>query len=112
MPWSWLFIAAFAAVVAACREPTLTTRTKSFHGCLDYVWLSKQHWDVQDTMKMPYEEPQDIGPPEGISYDELGTCPNKTQPSDHLAIGCDAVLLPVAEAAVAEVQEVVEAARS
>jgi mRNA deadenylase 3'-5' endonuclease subunit Ccr4 len=99
------------AVIATCREPTLTTRTKSFDGCLDYVWLSKQHWTVQSTLPMPYKEPQDIGPPEGVSNDELSACPNKTEPSDHLAVGCDATLLPVAGAAVAEVAQALEVLR-
>jgi hypothetical protein len=59
---------------------------------------------------MPYKEPRDVGPPEGVSNDELGTCPNGSEPSDHLAVGCDAVLLPVAGAAVSEVQKAVEVA--
>lgn len=77
-----------------CREPTLTTRTKSFSGCLDYIWLSKQHWQVASTLEMPYAEPAGApGPPEGVAEEEFGACPNKAQPSDHLAVGCEAVLL-------------------
>jgi hypothetical protein len=76
-----------------CREPALTTRTSSFSGCLDYIWLSKLHWQVAGTLQMPYAEPRGPpGPPEGVTT--LGTCPNEQQPSDHLAVGCDAVLLP------------------
>lgn len=93
-----------------CREPTLTTRTSHFEGCLDYIWLSRGHWEVQSTLEMPYSEPAEAGPPGGISKQELGTCPNKQQPSDHLAIGCEAALLPLGVAAAdtgAEARDVV-----
>lgn len=77
----------------ACREPTLTTRTSTFSGCLDYIWLSKQHWQVQSTLELPFQEPEGPpGPPDGVTT--LDPCPNAEQPSDHLAIGCEAVLLP------------------
>lgn len=79
-------------VLGVCREPTLTTRTKGFDGCLDYIWLSKQHWGVTSTLEMPYREPDEAGPPEGIAHDEFGTCPSRDFPSDHLAVGCEAVL--------------------
>ena len=80
-----------------CREPTLTTRTNHFSGCLDYIWLSKQHWKVQATLEMPYAEPAgEPGPPDRVAVEEFEACPNRLQPSDHIAVGCEAVLLPAA----------------
>lgn len=91
-----------------CREPTLTTRTTSFSGCLDYIWLSKQHWRVQSTLEMPFVEPAgQPGPPQCVTA--LEACPNKEQPSDHLAVGCEALLLVSAsgggDAAAGEAQQ-------
>jgi mRNA deadenylase 3'-5' endonuclease subunit Ccr4 len=78
----------------SCREPPLTTRTKSFSGTLDYLWISRQHWQVASTLAMPYSEPQEAAPPESVV--DLQPCPNEVMPSDHLAVGCEALLLPVA----------------
>lgn len=80
-----------------CREPTLTTRTSSYSDCLDYIWLSKQHFHVSETLAMPYPDP-DLESKESpdvlVSTSVFGPCPNDVFPSDHLAVGCDAVLLP------------------
>jgi mRNA deadenylase 3'-5' endonuclease subunit Ccr4 len=78
----------------SCREPPLTTRTKGFSGTLDYLWLSRQHWQVASTLAMPYSEPQAAAPPASVV--DLPPCPNEVMPSDHLAVGCEALLLPVA----------------
>lgn len=87
----------WCVAVSLCREPTLTTRTNSFSGCLDYIWLSKRHWQVQSTLQLPFQEPSgEPGPPDRVKLD---TCPNQHQPSDHLLIGCDVVLMPSAGAA-------------
>jgi CCR4-NOT transcription complex subunit 6 len=76
------------------REPTLTTRTSSFSGCLDYIWVSKQGLQVTGTLRMPYSEPAGPpGGPEGVSAAAMGACPNAAQPSDHLAVGCEVALL-------------------
>ncbi|KAF8073223.1 Srpra [Scenedesmus sp. PABB004] len=66
------------------REPALTTRTSSFSGTLDYVWLSSPHWRVAATVQLP---------PEAVPIAELPPCPNESEPSDHLPVGCEAVLL-------------------
>jgi hypothetical protein len=96
----WVSCFRVSSCIRVCREPTLTTRTQGFSGCLDYVWLSKQHWQVQSTLEMPFQEPHgEPGPPDGVSTEMLGPCPSKDQPSDHLAVGCDALLLPVGAAA-------------
>lgn len=76
------------------REPPLTTRTNRFSGTLDYLWLSKQHWQVAKTLAMPYREAQAAAPPESVM--DLPPCPNEVMPSDHLAVGCEALLLQVA----------------
>eukprot|EP00879_Flechtneria_rotunda_P009550 GHRR01009996.1.p2 GENE.GHRR01009996.1~~GHRR01009996.1.p2 ORF type:complete len:401 (+),score=178.63 GHRR01009996.1:721-1923(+) len=81
------------------REPALTTRTTTFQGTLDYIWLSKQHWRVAATLAMPYQDPSapasgsisSVAQAEPVS--NFSPCPNEHQPSDHLAVGCDAVLL-------------------
>ena len=43
-------------------EPPLTTKTASFAGCLDYIWLSRggddrPHFKVLQTLDLPYEIP-------------------------------------------------------
>ncbi|KAF6252797.1 hypothetical protein COO60DRAFT_1628447 [Scenedesmus sp. NREL 46B-D3] len=76
------------------REPPLTTRTSRFSGTLDYLWLSRQHWRVASTLAMPYSELPAAAPPESVA--DLPPCPNEVMPSDHLAVGCEALLLPVA----------------
>ncbi len=39
-------------------EPPLTTRTSSFDGVLDYLFLSAGHFEVQETLEMPYPQQQ------------------------------------------------------
>ena len=71
------------------QEPPLTTQTSSFMGCLDYIWLSRNHWHVTHTLSMPYDESK--GPtPQGVGFRPI---PDSEFPSDHLAMGCRAVLL-------------------
>lgn len=58
------------------REPALTTRTSDFAGCLDYVWVTPQHFSVTGTLALPYpdipgwRDPMDIAflPIPGESY--------------------------------------------
>ncbi len=79
-----------------CREPALTTRTATFDGVLDYIFVSVPHWHVVRTLRMPYEEPDEAVPPSAIPvkarYGGLGPIPNATFPSDHLAMACDLAL--------------------
>ena len=70
------------------QEPPLTTQTDFFMGCLDYVWLSRDHWTVTHTLSMPYDV--DRGPtPQGVGFRPI---PDDEFPSDHLAMGCRAML--------------------
>jgi mRNA deadenylase 3'-5' endonuclease subunit Ccr4 len=62
----------------------MTNITPSFRGCLDYIWLSAGHWDVKDTLSMPYSE-EDGPDPANIKFRSM---PNENFPSDHLAIAC------------------------
>lgn len=84
----------------------LTTRTTSFSGCLDYIWLSKQHFQVAQTLAMPYPDPGSVprgSPDDLLSSSVFGPCPNELFPSDHLAVGCDVALLPVSSEATVKV---------
>ena len=38
-----------------CREPPLTTRTDSFEGCLDYIFLTPGILKVAATLPLPYQ---------------------------------------------------------
>ncbi|KAG2445827.1 hypothetical protein HXX76_000431 [Chlamydomonas incerta] len=42
-------------VIAHGTDPPLTTRTNNFAGCLDYIFISPQHFDVLRTLELPYE---------------------------------------------------------
>lgn len=70
------------------HEPPLTTQTSTFMGCLDYIWLSRKHWQVTSTLCMPYDVQK--GPqPETVGFRPI---PDKEFPSDHLAVGCQVIL--------------------
>ncbi|GIL47037.1 hypothetical protein Vafri_3872 [Volvox africanus] len=79
---------ASAYCLANGREPPLTTRTATFAGCLDYIFVSPQHFDVTSTLDFPYDLP--LG-----SYDtvrdplsdvKFPPIPNGAFPSDHLSL--------------------------
>ncbi|GIM10443.1 hypothetical protein Vretimale_13991 [Volvox reticuliferus] len=94
------------------REPPLTTRTASWAGCIDFVWLSRGDFSVASALAMPYD---DGGlPPLGPDFSAGGSSsggsreptwrdplsdiafspiPNEFYPSDHLAVGGAAVPL-------------------
>ena len=72
----------------------MTTRTGTFAGNLDYIWLSKQHFEVTAVMDMPYEIPAEERLGQSKLKELLPAIPNQWFPSDHLAIGCDVVLRP------------------
>lgn len=74
------------------REPPLTTRTPTFAGCLDYIWVSRGHWDVQCTLSLPYEEPSTWVDP--LTDVDFAPIPNEEFPSDHIAMGCILRLVP------------------
>ena len=66
-----------AAVSAWGEEPPFTNKTKKFWGCLDYVFYSRDDFDVVEALEMPYEWQS------ASSFDAL---PNERWPSDHLAM--------------------------
>ncbi|GIM10440.1 hypothetical protein Vretimale_13991 [Volvox reticuliferus] len=95
------------------REPPLTTRTASWAGCIDFVWLSRGDFSVASALAMPYD---DGGlPPLGPDFSAGGSSsggsreptwrdplsdiafspiPNEFYPSDHLAVGGEVLVLP------------------
>lgn len=60
------------------HEPPFTNKTKTFSGCLDYIFYSKEFLDVIEYLELPYEWH------EAASFEPL---PTARWPSDHLAIG-------------------------
>ena len=83
---------AYAGALAPGPLP-LTTRADDFAGTLDYIWLDERA-RVRQVLQMPYplERPE-----------ELGQIPDALWPSDHLPLGVQLQLQPVAVAEVAEV---------
>eukprot|EP00200_Dunaliella_tertiolecta_P015590 CAMPEP_0202413952 /NCGR_PEP_ID=MMETSP1128-20130828/31237_1 /ASSEMBLY_ACC=CAM_ASM_000463 /TAXON_ID=3047 /ORGANISM="Dunaliella tertiolecta, Strain CCMP1320" /LENGTH=362 /DNA_ID=CAMNT_0049020253 /DNA_START=89 /DNA_END=1177 /DNA_ORIENTATION=+ len=58
--------------LAACgKEPDITTRTATFSGCLDYIWITPHELNVLDV----------------IPVEDQGPIPNSQNASDHLPIG-------------------------
>ncbi|KAF5832704.1 CCR4-NOT transcription complex, subunit 6-like protein [Dunaliella salina] len=53
------------------KEPDITTRTATFSGCLDYIWITPQKLDVLDVLPV----------------EDQGPIPNDQNASDHLPIG-------------------------
>lgn len=78
-------------MMAHGQEPPLTTKTATFAGCLDYIWLSADHFSVMQTLEMPYANAFDSQSPEDVS--DLGPIPDQHHFSDHLAVGCVVQLL-------------------
>ncbi|KAG2447211.1 hypothetical protein HYH02_007952 [Chlamydomonas schloesseri] len=90
------------------REPPLTTRTATFAGTLDYVWLSQPGLEVTAALSLPFEDggsPPLMAPgaaaagPGAAASTQPGTwrdpvadvamvpVPNEEYGSDHLAVG-------------------------
>ncbi|KAG2451490.1 hypothetical protein HYH02_004088 [Chlamydomonas schloesseri] len=61
------FQLASSYVLAHGTDPPLTTRTNNFAGCLDYIFVSPQHFDVLRTLELPYEPSSDDEGPRGES---------------------------------------------
>ncbi|CAD7696017.1 unnamed protein product [Ostreobium quekettii] len=68
-------------------EPLVTNKTDDFEGCLDYIYLSKGHFNVLETLSMPY----DSAGLENPKHVVLPPMPNAMFPSDHLALGATVV---------------------
>lgn len=86
-------------------DPPVTSKTPRLNCCLDYLWASKQHWRVVETLQLPYHwegQGRQGGPgPEGGSgrqgqyqeVEELPLLPSERFPSDHLPVGVRLELL-------------------
>lgn len=72
-----------ATVAATGREAPFTTRTLTFEGTLDYIFISSG-LEVRGTLPLPFDA--DGLTPDGSPFQAV---PNTTWPSDHLAIGAD-----------------------
>merc|ERR1712194_1965 len=77
------FIPLDSAYALADREDGITVYASGrgdtdpdFMGCLDYIFLSKSHWEVDDVLPIPNEE----------EATERGVMPNRFEPSDHLML--------------------------
>lgn len=75
--------------VARGYEPPFTNKHPHFAGCLDFVWVSKQGFEVVGVLRMPYEHDQGLAahrelPASSIAF---GSIPDRVWPSDHLAVG-------------------------
>jgi hypothetical protein len=90
----------------------LTTRTATFDGTLDYLFLSAGHWQVLSTLDMPFPSQQQQGqgqhgqrpggggltgahavPPGSVSQAAFPPAPNAVWASDHVAVGAELELL-------------------
>ncbi len=47
-------------------DPPVTNKTPQFAGCLDYLWVSPQHWEVAQALELPYcwEKGREVEPRE------------------------------------------------
>jgi 2',5'-phosphodiesterase len=64
---------------SACGYPEYTNYVTSFNGCLDYIFIEQESFDVCQVVPLQ-------------SHDEVTqftALPNKVFPSDHLALVCD-----------------------
>ncbi|GFR46881.1 hypothetical protein Agub_g8522 [Astrephomene gubernaculifera] len=92
---------ASAYCLAHGRDPPLTTRTATFAGCLDYIFISPQHFEIESTLELPYDDPSSSysTSTEGRSsrswYDSVRDplsdvaftpIPDDVYPSDHLSL--------------------------
>ncbi|EFJ50976.1 hypothetical protein VOLCADRAFT_88142 [Volvox carteri f. nagariensis] len=79
------FKLASAYCLANGRDPPLTTRTATFAGCLDYIFVSPQHFDVTETLGMPYDMPYGAvrDPLSDVAFPPI---PNEVFPSDHVSL--------------------------
>ena len=105
-------------VEARGAEPPLTTRTATFDGALDYIFVSEGHFSVAAALEMPYDDAGSSGGgnggggngnggggngnggngvralrPSSVPAAAFPPAPNAEWGSDHLAIGADLDLL-------------------
>lgn len=72
------------------KEPPVTNCTQWFQGCLDYIWVSREAFQVSHWLGMPY----DNDAPDDPADVHFGPIPDSLWPSDHLAVGCRVQLAP------------------
>lgn len=88
------------------REPPLTTRTATWAGCIDFVWVTRGSFAVASALALPYSDGgrPPVGPGPGAAAGGAAWCdplkdiefeaiPDQRYPSDHLAVGGQVVLL-------------------
>ncbi|GLC54912.1 hypothetical protein PLESTB_000919400 [Pleodorina starrii] len=70
------------------RDPPLTTRTTTFAGCLDYIFVSPAHFDVTSTLELPYAmSPASCDAVRDPLTDvRFPPIPSSEFPSDHLSL--------------------------
>uniref|UniRef100_A0A8C5QW83 2',5'-phosphodiesterase 12 n=1 Tax=Leptobrachium leishanense TaxID=445787 RepID=A0A8C5QW83_9ANUR len=66
-------------LTSACGEPAYTNYVGGFYGCLDYIFIDPEHFEVEQVIPLPSHE-------EVTSHLAL---PSVSHPSDHLALICD-----------------------
>lgn len=79
------------SLVLPCREPAFTTKTATFAGTLDYLWVSRS-LAVVDVLPLPYEDGGAWKDPLA-EFPSFMAAPNAQHPSDHLPICCTVSLV-------------------
>ncbi|XP_066471393.1 2',5'-phosphodiesterase 12 [Tiliqua scincoides] len=64
---------------SACGEPAYTNYVGGFHGCLDYIFIDADAFEVEQVIPLPSHE-------EVTTHQAL---PSVSHPSDHIALICD-----------------------
>lgn len=64
---------------SACGEPAYTNYVGGFHGCLDYIFIDFDAFEVEQVIPLPSHE-------EVTTHQAL---PSVSHPSDHIALVCD-----------------------
>lgn len=73
-------------------EPPITTKTGSFAGTLDYIFINR-HWKVLSVLDLPYPVPGPKNWKDPLLDIPFSPVPSDSFPSDHLAIGGEIQLL-------------------
>ncbi|XP_076985025.1 2',5'-phosphodiesterase 12 isoform X2 [Tamandua tetradactyla] len=69
----------FFKLKSACGEPAYTNYVGGFHGCLDYIFIDLNAFEVEQVIPLPSHE-------EVTTHQAL---PSVSHPSDHIALVCD-----------------------
>ncbi|KAG2498277.1 hypothetical protein HYH03_003538 [Edaphochlamys debaryana] len=70
------------------RDPALTTRTNTFAGTLDYIFITPQNLHVRHTLELPYDDDSSQSRPvrDPLADVAFPPIPNEAFPSDHLSL--------------------------